>query len=506
MKPMLAKLLHHPAGWLVVALLSSLAARAPFMHYTVLDWDESTYILMGDSLLRGNLPYIEMSDNKPPGVMYVFALIQGSLGKSIESIRLGGMLIVALSAWAVALFTRRAFPGQAWPVVSAAVMPWMVTLVPRVGSVYTEHVAILFLCPVLVLLSRERHTPTSGWLMGLSMALAVLVRTNLAYPALVLGASMFFLPLGVGVRRPIFLGWFAAGAIFPVAILLVLYRSHLPLFFQSVIMAPLVYSEGSGLFSQLWWSNFIGLVRRGLSLPYLPGFLGGIIGLVVWLRERSTVAFRKLPLVALGVGGLATAAGVAAGGASLDHYMIQLVPFVVPLIAVAMHGLSRWHPLAACFAGGLLLVSWGATWGNAVQRPFPGPRSPEFARHDYVREMVDYLDQHGARGEVLYFLHGHIGYWLLDAVPPTRIAHPSNLTKIELSRALEHPDWSPEREIDHVFRQHPRFVILPGPVWYLDDYPEVKEHIESYLVESYERVTTIGWYRIYIRHAEGHED
>ena len=47
-------------------LLAALALRAPFFGVDVIDWDESTFILMGDAWAGGSLPYLELWDTKRP--------------------------------------------------------------------------------------------------------------------------------------------------------------------------------------------------------------------------------------------------------------------------------------------------------------------------------------------------------------------------------------------------------------------------------------------------------
>lgn len=47
-------------------LFFSFLYRIPFWFIDVIDWDESTFILLGKSILERNVPYIEYWDLKPP--------------------------------------------------------------------------------------------------------------------------------------------------------------------------------------------------------------------------------------------------------------------------------------------------------------------------------------------------------------------------------------------------------------------------------------------------------
>ncbi len=59
------------AGFIIVAV----SVRAPALLYSVLNYDESMYLLMGLEFARGHLPYTTVCDLKPFGL---FALAMPS--------------------------------------------------------------------------------------------------------------------------------------------------------------------------------------------------------------------------------------------------------------------------------------------------------------------------------------------------------------------------------------------------------------------------------------------
>ncbi len=81
----------------VVTLLLSLALflRFPFFFRDYIDRDESTFILMGQSILDGHLLYTNLWDVKPPLAFVSYALIIAIFGKSIISVRIAGAVCVA---------------------------------------------------------------------------------------------------------------------------------------------------------------------------------------------------------------------------------------------------------------------------------------------------------------------------------------------------------------------------------------------------------------------------
>src|SRR5262245_53816945 len=72
--------------------------RFPFFFRDYIDHDESTFILIGKSILDGHLPYDHLWDLKPPLLFYVFAFIQWLVPGSLITIRFFGVIIIFISA------------------------------------------------------------------------------------------------------------------------------------------------------------------------------------------------------------------------------------------------------------------------------------------------------------------------------------------------------------------------------------------------------------------------
>jgi 4-amino-4-deoxy-L-arabinose transferase-like glycosyltransferase len=82
-----------------IFLALSFVLRLPSFFQSVIDWDESLYVLMGHSLANGKLPYIEVWDHKPPGMAVLFYLAFTLFGDSIVSIRILSCLAIALTCY-----------------------------------------------------------------------------------------------------------------------------------------------------------------------------------------------------------------------------------------------------------------------------------------------------------------------------------------------------------------------------------------------------------------------
>lgn len=487
----------HPGAWFGLALGLALLFRLPFVPYAVIDWDESTFALVGDSVVRGHLPYTEIVENKPPLVFLHFALVQACFGKSILAIRLSAVVLTALAAWLCALVARRGLGLGGWSVLAMPPVVYLGTFAPGSGSMMAEHLALVPITLALYLMTRERLRTGHGFALSLCAALAVLTRTNLAYPALLLAAAAWVLPLENGVTRARFLAAFALGALLPVLILLAAYRHHLDLLYGALVQGPLAYAEGGRLFTPAWWREARSAGELALEPHTLPLTLGLIVGSLGLLAGRGHPApARRTAWILLG-GGLATLAGICAGGRVFGHYLMQLLPFAAPLFAAALWMVGRRSRLAA----GLLLVVLVIWWGEPLARKYlhhvRRVQAGEPLWNDPALQVVRYLDQAGARGRPLFLLEAHIAYWMLDSLPPSRVGHPSNFARTGLTRAVEGAHWTAAAEFDAIFNRAPEFVVVPEDMTRLGLDAGLRADLNRRLAEGYREVETIAGLRVF---------
>src|SRR5262249_7831873 len=145
----------------------------------------------GQNLLDGNLPYVELWDNKPPLAFAFFAPVF-LFWKSIVAVRIVGTIFVFITAY----FTYR-IGSRVWyreVGLLAAIFSVVFTgLVPSGQATMTEIIALVPTIGALLLLIRGTVTPTSLFLTGFLLSIATLVRTNLGYLVVAVGfATVYF--------------------------------------------------------------------------------------------------------------------------------------------------------------------------------------------------------------------------------------------------------------------------------------------------------------------------
>ncbi len=495
----------------IYLLSASAVIRLPYFFTSVIDWDESTFILMGQSILDGHLPYTELWDLKPPLVFLFHACAIALLGKSIVSVRIAGALCVAVTALFIYL-TGKTLWNHHTGILGATLFIALSTLLPSGQATMSEHIATVPLVGALSLLITRRSTPRFLFLGGILMAIATLVRLNLAYVTIIVGffAIVFTEPprsIGKVLKRGLA---YAAGCFLVIILTFLPYAvtGRQQLWWASIVLAPLSYSS-----SQL---SLLGTLRE--QVKYLGGvlfdirgtlfglsmlvWLGGVAGcLTIAIRWRNTSRPKRLGSAMLIVFLCGTAISILKSGAVQWHYLIQLVPFMALTAAAFLNfcwsGHSRWLVSGVVLLAVLIsMQSLAPEYKNLVSRILAG----QVITHGDAYEIAAFLKQDDASGKPVYMMTDHIVYWLIDSKPLSKsTTHPSNITKEYLLNILVGPGASTETELTKILAKKPVFIVTKKNIWYLRNRPSARSLLEETLRTQYELVKEIQETQIYRR-------
>ena len=496
-------------GVLVVIIAATLLSRGPFLDPIDPGWDESTFILLGQSIVDGNLPYNQLWDLKPPLAFGVFALPIALFGKSLAAIRVLGLLCVAASALMVHRIGSRV-GGSRIGLVAALLLVFTVGAIPDGQQVMTEHLAIVPLTAALWVAIGKNQTAASFWWIGLLLGFACLLRLNLAYAALLVGPVL----LALNVRSPLDAARkaaaYAMGGGTPVLLSLIPYllTGASDVWWRSVFLAPLAYSEaqlsligalvqqvqnGFGFQQGMKYSNtllFVGLLI----------WCGGAVGLAWMLcsRKHRLDSERTAPLL-LVTFAIGTAVSIGMSGAAHPHYLIQLVPFFAIGSAYALDRLFDWRYRLLAGGAVLALAALGfRTVPQALYRTGVDLISERLAASGTGQRIAEYISDRNPLGKPVYLLTDQIAYWYLGAVPPDKaVTHPSNITKDYLLRfATGDEDATPESVMTGILGQKPEFVVTEDRLWYLRG-TTVEAILQKCLNQNYRLVRDIDGRKIY---------
>ncbi len=484
-----------PVG--VVLYLTALTAflRAPSLFPAVINWDESTYMLVGRSLLAGNLPYVAAWEIKPPLAFLPFAAFLSLPMSGVVAVRLGGALYVIASAVLVYACSREVASHRAG-VLAGTLFVTVGSVVGAGHATMTEHLAILPLLGALWWLIRARAAYSDFFVAGALMGLAGMTRINLAYCALIVGlyvVSVDSRPLGK--RGALHICAYGLGGTFVVCLTALPYlvQGHARVWWSSVVLAHLEFSrayDGVGEAFVTYVSNM------GEAVVDLRGWdsglqallwIGGIAGLGVlgWRWSGMSHAGRRASALLL-VFLAGTSLAILESGAIRQHYLIQVTPFFAVLAGLFLDALLSTPArlvavpvLTLCLVMPLrpALVRYERMWGRLAEgRPMV---------HGPAVDIASYLARQGEAGEDVWLTTDHLAYLLLDAEPPSRIIHPTVLGRAFLLRHALGPQSTPETEVSRILETKPAFIVVRATAKYLGVRPRARELLTRALRTDY---------------------
>lgn len=488
-----------------------LIVRLPSFFFSVFDWDESTLIIMGQSILNGNIPYVGAWDIKPPLAYYVYAFFIALLGKSIFSIRVGGLLCIYCAS--ILLFrTGKAIHDRTAGIITALFLIVSVSSGPSGLSTMTEHILLVPISLILYLLLTVHIDRKMVFFIGTILGMSVLVKTNVLFE----GMAVFIL-LAAGFLPPATLSErlnkcaiLLAGICLPVLIMIYYYfaNNELDLLLKTNFSAVFKYigSEGSlPKKAEIFFRNIDENIRLNfvLWITFLPGvlFLG--------LRRKRSNPYLSLALVIF----VAQLFSLFLSGQPFGyHYLITSMPVLCLVSGVA---LSYWVSEKKTgrtinYLVTIMILVAGLFYslqGNVVKHyreiiSHLIQKQPLF--NDSCYKIADFLETKGVKDHYIYMVNScQIVYWLTESRYPTKYIHPSNLLiKEYMLRIIDGPDATKEKELRAIFDKHPVFIIHRADLW--PEKPEsFKTILDFELRTNYELVKTIDTYYVIFKRREG---
>ena len=494
-------------GILGLLFLAGLLVRFPFVFPALIDWDESTFVLIGQSLVQGHLPYVELWALKPPLAFAFFGLVIAIFGKSLVAVRLAGTLCVVVTAFLIYLTATR-LSNRRVGLVAAILTVATISLLPAGQATMTEHVALVPLTAALWLLITQENSVGTSFVVGILLAVAALVRLNMAYVAILVG---LYVAIGRAGRAPLkaiqCAGAYAAGGGLVVALTWLPYflTGEQGLWWTSVVAAPLNYAgTKSSVYANLivHSTTALGVYKEGGGLRFHGSLLitfvtlatagGAVVVARQWrARQDERRGIELLVLFTTGVG-----LGILTSGDAYAHHLIQFAPFAAVLTAMCVDHFAGFVRLGLLlYMGVLTAVSVGpvaAEYRAAMSRA----RAHEAMRYGAAYDIAAYLTRENPSRRPVYLMSDHIAYWFADSRPPTRMtAHPSNIGEQSLIETVVGKDASTSEELRKVFRLKPEFVVMTERVFYLEREP--MRLLETILDDEYVLATQIEGRKIY---------
>ena len=311
----------------------ALLFRAPSFGNPVIGIDEEFYLLVGDRMLHGLLPYVDIWDRKPVGLFLVYAAIRLLGGEGIWQYQLVATLFAAATAFLVSRIATRFAPRWAAVLAGVTYLAWLGVFGGGGGQApvfYNLPVALAALLVLRVMaggVSGARLLAFGGAAM-LATGLAIQIKYTALFEGIFLGCVLLWQGWrsGLGTARLVLFGagWIAC-AMLPTA-------------------AALASYAAIGEAKEFLFSNIVSIFRRSTaasSLRRLALMVALVSPLVLcaalgrWPRRRPGIADQPGGAAAQDfvlAWAAASILGVLVFGTYYRHYAL---PMLVPLSAAA---------------------------------------------------------------------------------------------------------------------------------------------------------------------------
>ncbi|MEG3174930.1 hypothetical protein U1872_01710 [Sphingomonas sp. RB3P16] len=422
------------------------ACRALQFGNPVIQIDEQFYLLAGDRLLHGALPFVDIWDRKPFGLFALYAAIRALGGSGILQYQIVATLFAAATATAIAQIALRLSGPRGATIAGLVYLLFILSSGGDGGQAPVFYNLPVALAALAVLKLQECTTidrRAVGW--GcLAMALvgvAVQIKYTVLFEGLFFGLCLLVL------------AWRRGARLVPVALLALLWCA--------IALLPTALVLGfywqRGVLDQLVFANFLSVFQRsphGLNLPArilrialhiaLPAVVAG------WaMRVRSPNRPAQW-LVCAWL--LAALAGVAVFGTYHAHYAL---PLFVPLAAAGapLYGnraaglrLGRRH-----LSLGALVLLVGGVLGLATMIGTRHSRGTGAAVYAAAQRVGT-----APLGCIFVFSGDPILYHLTNSCLPTAFLFPTFLSETQDSVSL---GIDPIAELQRILRARPAYIF-----------------------------------------------
>src|SRR5829696_2878477 len=485
-------------GFVALAIL----LRLPALAYSVLNYDESMYLLMGDQMRQGLLPYTALCDLKPVGLFALFALVSALPVDGVVAGRLVSSVAVGLTAYLLWHLAARLFDDRDRRVGPAAGLAYVVFALATGGlssqaELFTNLLATLGLAIALAAVRDGEGSPPTGpmALAGLVLGVGIQVKQVVLFDMLAFLAGFLLLTtprpaLLPGRAReawPALAALGAAAALPTLAVMLVYAASGR---WDAWVAGNLAthrafYGEDTG--PAIAWEAGL-----HVTVEQAPLWLAALLALLLGWRlarggaERRALAFLLLWVVAIGVGQVFLRW-------MADHYFLQFLP-PLGLLAGFLLGravLAHLEPPSARRALLALLVGMGVF--ALARDPVVNAAYVLRDRHlrgeawagDAARQVAEDIRRDLRPGDAVYVVgRMPIVYHLTGAAIPTRFAF-TGLPNREFPGRDGCPWVEPAAEMRRVLDTRPRFVVVEQGAFLEELEPPVRTLLDDRLARDY---------------------
>lgn len=327
-------------GLLVVLfqLAVALALRGATLGFPVIHIDEQFYLLVGDRMLHGAIPYVDIWDRKPIGLFLLFAAMRSLGGDGILQYQLVALASVVATALVIYRIARAHASPQAALVAGVVYQAYLSAFFCFGGQApvyYNLLVALAGLAMLRLWMSDEqRHLLRNGLGIMALVGLAIQVKYTVVFEGVAFGLALIAYAHRLGWHRWRILGasilW-CAMALAPTGLAWAAYGAigHGEAFAQANFLS--IFGRHEDFLGSLWrlTKESLALLPVGLAILWAPRHLPPATP-----QQATARGFLRYWAAAAVLGFLIF-------GTWYDHYV---APLLVPLCALAAMAFGQEKP------------------------------------------------------------------------------------------------------------------------------------------------------------------
>ncbi len=443
------KILFSEKHTLLTFLTVSVLLRLFSFFPSVLDHDESTYLIIGREILQGKELYTDVTDTKPAGIFLFYAALEFLFGGSIFMKRFVFALVVGFTAFLILKVSKRFFQNQ--KVAASAGFIYIFYTSVWVYHGRSPNTELLFNLTTISTLLLFMQPNLKSWIMGgLIMGIGFIIKYLVLFDLLAFFLFFFITEIirdGKVLQRAQFWGrYIFAGLAFllPFAILNLWFWIDDPVhdFFYVTYKLPGNYGSNPSIKRYgIMLADFIG--------KFLP--ISFFLFSVIFNRNNFLRGNLKWFFV---VWVFSILIAIYLPGKEFSHYTIQLMLPLSLLAGLFFHPeLRKNKNTVLVFSGktGLAMLVAVVVVIQTISY------KNEVLKADYPKEIAAAIQQELDTGEDVYVAnYEQIVYYLLDLDSPTKYIHP-NLLFTETHKAFK---INVDRELSCIMDTKPDFIIL----------------------------------------------
>lgn len=430
-----------------VMLLAALALRCWWFGNPVIQPDEQFYLLVGDRLLHGAVPFVDIWDRKPVGLFLVYAAIRWLGGEGILQYQLVATLCAAAAALLVVRIARFHAEAAGARLAGLAVLLWLIVYDGAGGQSPVLYGPLVAGAAALTLSLWVLPRPSGAQLAGRGVAAMALmgVALQIKYSALFEGIGFGLMLLAIGWRAGRSAGWLAAVASIWIGVALAPTALAFAFYAEHGWASPFLFANFRSIGQRPATHPLKLLSRLVLTLGYAaPLLLAAGIALRSGDEPTSERAHARRMIAWWLVAALIGFAGI---GTLFRHYFM---PVLLPLAALgapvlSLNGRKRAGWTVALFATGAVFAI-GISAHRLHKRGGDGQGVERLAAA--IRPRLN---------GCLYVFDGDpILYHLTGSCLPTRFAFPNHLSDRSEAPAI---GVDASQEVRRVLASRPSVIV-----------------------------------------------